>query len=123
MDKTNDVVVCRWSLTSDDWNVYSTDCDHDFQIMEGDIAENGFKFCPYCGKPISEVGQSAVSRVTRSLLADQDGQIISGNAVVDQMHRSQDPLRVEVYELRWDQNLLDADVLDQGKFYADSNSE
>lgn len=40
---------CVWIYDPDD-DVYMTStCDQLFQFTTGGIAENGFKFCPYCG--------------------------------------------------------------------------
>lgn len=39
--------VCSWIEDSD--GTWETQCDHYFVVMEGTPAENGFRFCCYCG--------------------------------------------------------------------------
>ena len=48
--------LCRWSQETADFDnvVYRTSCDNMFEFLEGDIEDNGFKFCPYCGEKIYE---------------------------------------------------------------------
>lgn len=50
--------TCKWEL-QDDWpddqQYYSTHCDNAQQFSEGTLLENGYKYCPYCGKEIEEV--------------------------------------------------------------------
>ena len=44
---------CRWVL--DSFNGYHyTDCSHAFIFNEEGAEENGFKFCPFCGKELEE---------------------------------------------------------------------
>ena len=47
---------CQWRI-DDDWQedtVYATTCGHCHMFTAGDIAENEYKFCPYCGLAIEE---------------------------------------------------------------------
>ena len=49
---------CRWSPwdeTTYGVGTYDTGCGNAHCLTEGDITENGYKFCPYCGKPIESV--------------------------------------------------------------------
>ena len=45
--------VCKWKYDAYQ-NCYETDCDNAFQFTEGNVSDNGVKFCPYCGKIIEE---------------------------------------------------------------------
>lgn len=50
---------CQWAV--DDLggdSVYETQCGHAFQFNEDGPAENGFKFCGYCGGQIVEARTS-----------------------------------------------------------------
>lgn len=48
---------CTWKLIEDgrteesDW---STACGQEHLFFNGSPAENSYKFCPYCGKPLEE---------------------------------------------------------------------
>lgn len=48
--------TCLWShdepFNDDDNRYFTTSCKHDFIFNDGGPAENGFKSCPFCGKPI-----------------------------------------------------------------------
>ena len=44
--------TCEW--TPDDDGVFDTDCGNRFEFNVGGPAENGCRFCPYCGEPIAE---------------------------------------------------------------------
>lgn len=47
---------CQWSRDGDyDSETWATGCRHYFTIIDGAPAENHFKFCCYCGKPLVEV--------------------------------------------------------------------
>lgn len=46
--------VCNWRETSEDWGIWESDCGNSFCINDGTPSENGFKFCCYCGKPLTE---------------------------------------------------------------------
>ena len=45
---------CKWKY-DEYYNMYETDCEHAFIFIEGRKSDNGFLFCPYCGKKIEEV--------------------------------------------------------------------
>ena len=44
---------CKWELDTDDC-YYETDCGNAFTLLEGNLDENGFLYCPYCGKRTDE---------------------------------------------------------------------
>ena len=46
---------CEWKLESDDEYIYSTSCADMYRFAEGNITENRFKNCPYCGGEIVEI--------------------------------------------------------------------
>jgi len=48
--------VCTWSQDSyeTEYNVWNTDCARVFQLSEGTPADNGMRFCCYCGRKIIE---------------------------------------------------------------------
>lgn len=41
---------CRWTVDDDD--SYDTECGNKFIFTTGNIVENKFVFCPYCGGKI-----------------------------------------------------------------------
>lgn len=45
------VADCDWDEDED--AVYDTNCGHRFVFIDGNFAENGFIFCPYCGGRIT----------------------------------------------------------------------
>jgi hypothetical protein len=51
---------CTWTYSANtvgDWledNYWSTSCGQKFVILEGSPKENGYNFCPSCGKPLVE---------------------------------------------------------------------
>lgn len=45
---------CLW--TEDDNGNYDTGCGHCFTIIDGTPADNGMKFCVYCGGKLIEEG-------------------------------------------------------------------
>jgi rRNA maturation endonuclease Nob1 len=45
--------VCIWK-EDEEYGMYETGCGNAFQTIEGDIEENNFKFCPYCGGSIRQ---------------------------------------------------------------------
>ena len=45
---------CKWTY-DDDYDKWDTQCDNAFVVYEGTPSENNFKYCPYCGKEISEL--------------------------------------------------------------------
>lgn len=49
--------TCTWQASDrDEWgDLWSTACEPDqgpFMFTEGGPAENGFSYCPYCGRPL-----------------------------------------------------------------------
>lgn len=44
--------LCPWILGIDGF--YETGCESSFIFEAGMIKDNGFVFCPYCGKEIKE---------------------------------------------------------------------
>lgn len=46
---------CEWKLEDAEGNLYATGCENRQLIFEGTPEENGYKYCPYCGKRIKEV--------------------------------------------------------------------
>jgi rRNA maturation endonuclease Nob1 len=43
---------CLWQENED--GQWETGCDEIFEFVAGKPLENGFNFCPYCGKPIKQ---------------------------------------------------------------------
>ena len=48
--------VCEWKLEDKEANLYLTGCQQRQLIFEGTPKENGYRYCPYCGKKIKVVG-------------------------------------------------------------------
>ena len=46
---------CEWKLEDAEANLYVTKCEKRQLIFEGTPTENDYKYCPYCGRKISEV--------------------------------------------------------------------
>lgn len=49
---------CIWSLDGEDYDSYRdyySSCGNSFMLNEGNLKDNKFKFCPFCGKAIEEV--------------------------------------------------------------------
>jgi hypothetical protein len=47
--------TCEWSCDPDDElesDVWDTACDQKFVLQVGTPADNRFRFCAYCGKPL-----------------------------------------------------------------------
>ena len=42
--------VCEWKLEDEEDNLYLTGCQKRKLIFEGTPKENGYRYCPYCGK-------------------------------------------------------------------------
>ena len=58
--------MCEWAMI-DDCNMlgcFETACDNVQYFSEGDVGHNGYKFCPYCGKPIKVKGYTPTSGCT-----------------------------------------------------------
>ena len=49
--------TCTWGYDDGD-DYWETSCDGAFQLVDGTPADNGMKFCPYCGRPIEEVSEN-----------------------------------------------------------------
>jgi len=49
---------CRWAQ-DDEEGYWQTSCGRYYEINEGTPAENGMKFCTYCGNPLVGVGWGA----------------------------------------------------------------
>ena len=47
--------VCEWKLEDEEANLYLTGCQQRQLIFEGTPKENGYRYCPYCGKKIKVV--------------------------------------------------------------------
>jgi hypothetical protein len=45
--------LCIWK-ENEEYSMWETSCQNAFEFIEGDIEENSFKFCPYCGKIIKQ---------------------------------------------------------------------
>jgi hypothetical protein len=41
--------VCRWTHDDPERSVWTTSCGHAWQMLDGTPAENGMRFCCYCG--------------------------------------------------------------------------
>lgn len=46
---------CKWNLEDAEGNLYATECENRQLIFEGTPKENGYRYCPYCGRKIKEV--------------------------------------------------------------------
>lgn len=46
---------CEWIQTDFDSNTWDSDCGNSFDLNDGSPSDNGMKFCPYCGRPLTEV--------------------------------------------------------------------
>lgn len=49
------VATCKWTEETDT-GVHETQCGHAHYFNDGDVKENEYQFCPFCGKRI-EVGK------------------------------------------------------------------
>ena len=45
---------CGWKKYFDE-NIWDTECGETWQTMVGTLKENGWNFCPKCGRKIKEV--------------------------------------------------------------------
>lgn len=45
---------CKWKL-EEEGNLYVTECENRHLTFDGTPAENGYRYCPYCGRKIKEV--------------------------------------------------------------------
>lgn len=46
---------CEW-VYDPDLDKWDTTCDNAFQFFDGAPIENGFEWCPYCGKELIDKG-------------------------------------------------------------------
>ena len=46
--------TCTWTLIENDmeFDYYQTECGTDYCFEEGNVVDNEFHFCPYCGRRI-----------------------------------------------------------------------
>jgi hypothetical protein len=50
--------VCRWAPSKQvDFDMFETRCGFCFQFNDGGPIENSFKFCPFCGLPLTLKGK------------------------------------------------------------------
>lgn len=47
--------MCKWRLCDEEANVYDTSCRNPHILIESTPKENGYRYCPYCGKKIKVV--------------------------------------------------------------------
>ena len=47
---------CEWELEDAESNLYVTGCENRQLIFEGTPEENGYKYCPYCGRKMKRGG-------------------------------------------------------------------
>ena len=45
--------TCEWIYNDDD-ECWDTNCDEKFQFIDGTPLNNGFEYCPYCGRKLVE---------------------------------------------------------------------
>lgn len=46
---------CEWKQFDGEGNYFNSDCGMAFYFEDGTATDNGFKFCPKCGKPMKEI--------------------------------------------------------------------
>jgi len=51
--RSEDMKTCKWKY-DDIYSIYETSCNEAQYFTNGDIKENRYKYCPYCGKKIKE---------------------------------------------------------------------
>ena len=50
--------TCKWTPWNEDiygTGTHDTECGEAHSFIEGDILDNKYQYCPYCGKPIELV--------------------------------------------------------------------
>ena len=47
--------TCKWKFESDEWSTWTTGCKSYFAFTEGNIKDNNFEYCPFCGHKIKEI--------------------------------------------------------------------
>lgn len=58
LPENKDTEVCEWRFdATPESERYTTDCGATFDYFINPVADNDFKFCPYCSRPIREVGE------------------------------------------------------------------
>lgn len=45
---------CVWTREDFEYGHYNSECGHSFELNDGDLDSNGFKFCYSCGGKIKE---------------------------------------------------------------------
>ena len=53
--QSNLELECKWKLEDAEVNLYITGCENRQFIFEGTPEEDGYRYCPYCGRKIKEV--------------------------------------------------------------------
>ena len=51
LENAPELVTCLW-VHDETSEIFETSCAHSFHFVAGEIKENGFVFCPYCGNKI-----------------------------------------------------------------------
>jgi hypothetical protein len=53
----DEAALCHWSAVGDPWCVeyWESECGQVFTFIEDGPRDNGFEFCPYCGKSLVEL--------------------------------------------------------------------
>ena len=51
--RVDSLVRCVWRVDND--GVWNSDCGQAHVFIDGTPGQNGFGFCPYCGKPMAEI--------------------------------------------------------------------
>lgn len=47
--------VCEWMPEDESSDWYNSECGMSFIFNDGSATENGFKFCPRCGKKLKDI--------------------------------------------------------------------
>ncbi len=48
-EKLKEQKICEWKVDDPEYNTYKTGCGQYFNIIDGSLKDNGFKYCSYCG--------------------------------------------------------------------------
>lgn len=65
--------VCVWTKESSfDIEYYETECEHSFVFTCDDILENGFKYCPFCGRAIKTGNLATITAAAQRARAAWD---------------------------------------------------
>lgn len=54
MPNINSMEFCIWDQEDDDMEQWHSSCNELFTLNDGGPKSNRMKYCPFCGKPISE---------------------------------------------------------------------